>query len=63
LNLGEIFIPALALMLVMEGMLPFLAPTAWRQAFQRMIGMRDGQIRFMGLASMLAGLLLLALTQ
>ncbi|HEX8979016.1 MAG TPA: DUF2065 domain-containing protein [Parasulfuritortus sp.] len=59
----EIFVPALALMLVMEGVLPFLAPTAWREAFSRMIQMKDGQIRFMGLASMLVGLLLLVLTQ
>lgn len=63
MNLGEIFIPALALMLVLEGMLPFLAPTAWREAFQRMTSMRDGQIRFMGLISMLGGLILLLLTQ
>jgi uncharacterized protein YjeT (DUF2065 family) len=62
-NLREIFVPALALMLVMEGLLPFLAPTAWRDAFSRMIQMKDGQIRFMGLASMLVGLLLLVLTQ
>jgi hypothetical protein len=52
-----------ALMLVMEGMLPLLAPAAWREAFSRMIQMKDGQIRFMGLASMLVGLLLLVLTQ
>lgn len=63
MNLKEIFVPALALMLVMEGVLPFLAPTAWREAFSRMIQMKDGQIRFMGLASMLAGLLLLVLIQ
>jgi uncharacterized protein YjeT (DUF2065 family) len=63
LKLGEIFVPALALMLVMEGVLPFLAPAAWREAFSRMIAMRDGQIRFMGLISMLFGLLLLALTR
>lgn len=63
MNLKEIFLPALALMLVLEGVLPFLAPSAWREAFSRMIEMKDGQIRFMGLASMLIGLLLLLLTQ
>ncbi|MBI5329573.1 MAG: DUF2065 domain-containing protein [Betaproteobacteria bacterium] len=46
-------------MLVMEGALPFLAPTAWRDAFTRMTRLQDGQIRFMGLVSMLIGLLLL----
>lgn len=46
-------------MLIMEGMLPFLAPNAWRDAFTRMTQLRSGQIRFMGLFSMLGGLLLL----
>lgn len=63
MNLKEIFVPAVALMLVMEGVLPFLAPAAWREAFSRMIQFKDGQLRFMGLASMLLGLLLLVLTQ
>lgn len=63
MGLGEIFLPALALMLVLEGVLPFLAPAAWREAFSRMTRLKDGQIRFMGLASMLAGLLLLLLTR
>ena len=50
---------ALALMLVVEGLLPFLSPTLWRQVFSRVLAMSDGQIRFIGLSSMLAGLLLL----
>ncbi|MBK9325212.1 MAG: DUF2065 domain-containing protein [Hydrogenophilales bacterium] len=61
--MGDVFVPALALMLVMEGVLPFLAPTAWREAFVRMTRFSDGQLRFMGLFSMLAGLLLLLMTQ
>ena len=52
---------ALALMLVLEGLLPFLSPTAWRQVFERALKLSDGQIRFMGLSSMLIGLLLLLL--
>ena len=50
---------ALALMLVIEGVLPFLAPGLWREAFRRLTEMSDGQVRFIGLTSMLAGLLLL----
>jgi uncharacterized protein YjeT (DUF2065 family) len=50
---------ALALMLVFEGLLPFLSPTAWRQVFERALKLSDGQIRFIGLSSMLVGLLLL----
>lgn len=63
MSLAEVFLPALALVLVMEGLLPFLAPAAWREAFVRMTQMKDGQIRFMGLVSMLAGLLLLLFFQ
>jgi uncharacterized protein YjeT (DUF2065 family) len=50
---------AFALMLVLEGLLPFFSPQAWRQVFERATRMSDGQIRFIGLCSMLAGLLLL----
>jgi uncharacterized protein len=62
-SLGDVFLPALALMLVMEGVLPFLAPTAWRDTFSRMIQLSDGQLRFMGLASMLGGIAILYFTQ
>ncbi len=50
---------ALALMLVFEGLLPFLSPTAWRRVFERALKMSDGQLRFIGLSSMLVGLMLL----
>ncbi len=50
---------AFALMLVIEGLLPFLSPRSWRGAFERATQMTDGQIRFLGLCSMLAGLALL----
>ena len=52
---------ALALMLVVEGLLPFFSPTAWRKLFERATKMSDGQIRFFGLSSMLAGLAMLAI--
>ena len=52
---------AFALMLVLEGVLPFLMPRIWRDTFRRLTEMSDGQIRFVGLASMLNGLLLLVL--
>ena len=50
---------AFALMLVIEGLMPFLAPNAWRETFRRLIAMSDGQIRFIGLTSMLVGLILI----
>jgi len=53
------FLMAFALMLVIEGILPFLFPAQWRETFRRITKFSDGQIRFFGLSSMLAGLLLL----
>ena len=54
---------ALALVLVIEGVLPFLMPHTWRETFKRIISLSDSQIRFFGLTSMLAGLLLLFLSR
>jgi uncharacterized protein YjeT (DUF2065 family) len=50
---------AFALMLVLEGTLPLLLPRIWRDTFRRLMEMTDGQIRFVGLVSMLVGLMLL----
>ena len=55
----DYLIGAFALMLVVEGLLPFLSPPRWRAVFERATQMSDGQIRFIGLASMLAGLVTL----
>ena len=49
---------ALALMLVLEGLLPMMAPARWRQIFLEITRLQDGQIRFFGLACVIAGLLL-----
>ena len=51
-------VAAFALMLVLEGILPLVAPNAWRETFQRILAMRDGQVRFMGAASIVGGALL-----
>lgn len=50
---------ALGLTLVLEGLLPFLSPGGWRKAFERALQLSDGQIRFLGLCSLGAGLALL----
>ena len=57
--MGTTLIMAVALMLIIEGVLPFLSPSLWRDTFRRITQMSDGQIRFVGLSSMLTGLLLL----
>lgn len=54
---------ALALMLVIEGLLPFLAPKLWRETFLRLMRLSDGQLRFFGLTSMIVGLFLLLLSK
>ncbi len=58
-QLSESLLTAFALLLVLEGALPFLAPGMWREAFTRLMQLSDGQIRFIGLASMLAGIAML----
>jgi uncharacterized protein YjeT (DUF2065 family) len=57
---GDLLLGALALMLLFEGLLPFISPSSWRRMFERATQLSDGQLRFIGLSSMLAGLLLLA---
>ncbi|MEO8298479.1 MAG: DUF2065 domain-containing protein [Burkholderiales bacterium] len=57
--MSETLIAALALMLVFEGLLPFLSPARWRKVFEQALRLSDGQLRFIGLLSMVAGLVLL----
>jgi uncharacterized protein YjeT (DUF2065 family) len=55
----DLLLGACALMLVVEGLLPFFSPGAWRSVFEKATRLSDGQIRFLGLSSMLAGLVML----
>lgn len=50
---------ALALVLILEGLLPFLNPGAWRRVFERALQLTDAQIRLLGLSSLVAGTVLL----
>lgn len=61
--MGSSFLLAIGLVLVIEGILPFLFPTLWREVFQKMTQLSDGQLRFMGLTAMLIGVLVVALAQ
>jgi uncharacterized protein YjeT (DUF2065 family) len=56
---GSDWLAAIGLLLVIEGILPFAAPAAWRDGFRRMLDFSDGQLRFIGAASMLGGVFLL----
>jgi len=55
----ESFLAACALVLVLEGLLPFLAPRTWREAFRRLTQFSDGQLRFVGLISVAIGIIVL----
>lgn len=57
----ESLLSACALVLVIEGLLPFLSPGAWRRIFEQATRLSDGQIRFLGLTSILLGSVLLAI--
>jgi len=49
----------MALVLVLEGFMPFLSPATWRKTFLQILQLSDGQLRFFGLASLLSGLMLI----
>ena len=55
----DVFFTALGLVLIIEGLLPFLSPKGWRGVFEQALKLSDGQIRFYGLAGVLAGLFVL----
>ncbi|MFT3777200.1 MAG: DUF2065 domain-containing protein [Ottowia sp.] len=56
---GDTLLAALGLALIIEALLPFIAPRAWRSAFSQLLQMQDGQIRFFGLLGLMAGLALI----
>jgi len=58
---SDLLLGAVALMLVFEGLMPFLSPARWRVVVEKIARLSDGQIRFFGLSSMLVGLVLLLL--
>lgn len=51
---------ALGLVLIIEGLMPLLFPRRWRQLFQQIMALTDGQLRFIGLLAVIGGLLLVA---
>lgn len=53
---SDAFWLAMALVLVIEGLFPLVSPGGWRRMFSQILQLSDGQIRFFGLLSILAGL-------
>jgi len=56
MDVADSLLPALALVLVVEGLLPLFAPRIWRDSFRKLTELSDGQLRFIGLASIAIGL-------
>ena len=61
--MNHTWLMALGLMLVIEGVLPLFLPQAWRETFRRMVELKDGQLRFVGLTSIVGGLILILLSK
>lgn len=56
----EELIRAAALIMVIEGLMPFISPRRFREALARFVAVNDRWMRAIGLAAMLIGLLILA---
>ncbi len=56
---SDTFWMACALVLIIEGLMPFISPSGWRRMFSQILQMQDGQIRFFALLSIVGGLILL----
>ena len=59
ISFWDLAVGAVALLLIAEGLLPFLSPASWRSVFERAMQMTDGQIRFLGLVCLVGGVALL----
>jgi uncharacterized protein YjeT (DUF2065 family) len=57
----QLVVLAVALVLVIEGLLPFMNPGLWRRVFERAVQMTDGKIRMLGLTSLVIGVAVLLL--
>ncbi|MBH2043464.1 MAG: DUF2065 domain-containing protein [Comamonadaceae bacterium] len=59
MELSDSFWTALALVLVIEGLLPFVSPASWRRVFTQMVQLHDSQIRFFALVCIVSGIAML----
>lgn len=57
--MSSYWLAAFGLMLVLEGIMPFLFPSSWRETLRKVAQFQDGQARFIGLTLMLCGLVLI----
>lgn len=59
MDFGASLLAAIALILILEGLLPLISPTRWREMFTQLLQLQDGQIRFFGLGIVMLGAFLL----
>ncbi len=57
--MGSSFVIALGLVLILEGIVPLILPAVWKETFRRIIGLEDGQLRFIGLMAVVSGVAVL----
>jgi uncharacterized protein len=57
----DVLMLATGLMLILEGIGPFVAPKGWRELFSKLVALSDGQLRFIGLVSIVVGGLIVVL--
>ncbi len=55
---GFTLLAVLGAALILEGLMPLIAPQGWRRAMAQLALLKDGQLRFYGLVSVVLGLLL-----
>lgn len=59
MDFGASLLAAIALVLILEGLLPLISPIRWREMFTQLLQLQDGQIRFFGLGIVMLGAFLL----
>ena len=57
--MGTSFVIALGLVLIIEGIVPLVLPSIWKDTFRRMTSLEDGQLRFIGLMAVVSGVAVL----
>lgn len=56
---SDVLWAAFGLMMIFEGLFPFLSPDGWRKKMAQLLNLRDGQIRFFGLMCVVGGVFML----
>jgi uncharacterized protein len=62
-SMWQDFATAMCLVLILEGMLPFLAPSRWRSLVIKLAEVDNASMRLAGFISMMIGLALLMLVR